>query len=183
MVISGTSIQGAKVQFIVGDENKTVRVGSNKKFSFKMDTSKEGDYNLTVVFSKNGLDTQRYQMSGKRVFTENEIQEKARDIAKKPAYSTLTNKLKAYTGHTLTYTAYVTGIENVNGEWYISMAMRQMKNGTYKDPFMVTTLQEPVLTVGTQVKLYGVCQGGYEVLSEDGSADTYPLLELVFWDR
>ena len=183
VVISGTSIQGAKVQFIVGDENKTVRVGSNKKFSFKMDTSKEGDYNLTVVFSKNGLDTQRYQMSGKRVFSENEIQEKARDIAKKPAYSTLTSKLKAYTGHTLTYTAYVTGIENVNGEWYISMAMRQMKNGTYKDPFMVTTLQEPVLTVGTQVKLYGLCLGGYETLSEDGSSDEVPLLELIFWDK
>ena len=181
--ITGTSIKGAKVQFIVGDENKTIRVGSNKKFAFTIDTSQEGTYDLTVVFSKTGLDTQRYQMSGKRVFSESELQQKARDAAKKPAYSTLMNKLKAYTGHTLTYSAYVTNIENVNGEWYITMAMRAMKNGTYKDLFMVTTLEEPVLTVGTQVKLYGVCQGGYEVLSEDGSTDTYPLLELIFWDR
>jgi len=183
VVISGTSIRGAKVQFIQGTENKTIKVGSNKEFSYTMDTSKEGDYNLTVVFSKKGLDTQRYQMSGTRLFTEDQIQANAREAAKKPAYSTLMDKLSAYTGHTLVYTAYVTGIENVNGEWYISMAMRQVKSGAYRDPFMVVTTQEPVLTVGTQVKLYGVCQGGYEILSEDGDSDFVPLLELVFWDR
>ena len=183
VVISGTSIRGAKVQFIQGTENKTVKVGSNKKFSFTMDTSKEGDYHLTVVFSKKGMDTQRYQMKGTRLFTEDQIRANAREGAKKPAYSTLMDKLNAYTGHTLTYTAYVTGIENVNGEWYVSMAMRQTKSGQYKEPFMVVTTQEPVLTVGTQVKLYGVCQGGYEILSEEGGSDFVPLMELIFWDK
>lgn len=183
VVISGTSIRGAKVQFIQGIENKTVKVGSNKKFSFTMDTSKEGDYHLTVVFSKKGMDTQRYQMKGTRLFTEDQIRANAREGAKKPAYSTLMDKLNAYTGHTLTYTAYVTGIENVNGEWYVSMAMRQTKSGQYKEPFMVVTTQEPVLTVGTQVKFYGVCQGGYEILSEEGGSDFVPLMELIFWDK
>lgn len=183
VVIAGTTLKGTEVQFLIGETaKKKLRVGSNKKFTYTLDTSAEGSYNVTVVFSKKGLETKRFSLTGRRVFSDDEIKAKAREGAVKPAYKTLTDKLEGYTGRTMVYTAYVTKIENVNGEWLVYMAMRQMKNGEYREPIVVSTLEEPILTVGTQAKFYGVCQGAYESLSEEGSV-SYPLFELLFWDR
>lgn len=183
VTISGTSIYGVTVQCIVGEENKSKKVGTNKEFSFSIDTSEEGEYQVVMVFSKKGLDTQRFTFTGKRTFSLDDIKEKAREEAVKPAYKTLTSKIKGYTGRTMVYTAYVTKIENVNGEWLVHMAMNRSKTGEYKNRLVVTTLEEPTLTVDTQVKFYGECLGTYDVLTESEGTSSYPMFQLLFWDR
>ena len=181
--ISGTSMKGGQIQCIVNEKNKTVRVGSNKKFSFSIDTSEQGHYSIVLVFSKKGYETQRFPFELERTFSESEIREKARDAAVKPSYNNLVKKLDGYDGRILTYNAYVTRIEKNGDQWLVFMAMTKTKTG-YKDVFVVSTAQEPVnLTPETQVRVYGTCIGGYLMTEADGTDAELPMLELIFWDN
>lgn len=182
LTIEGTSIKGAKVQLLYNSKNKTVSVGSGKTFSFSVDTSEEGIYNFTLVVSKKGMDTRRFEFSGIREYTEAENRDLIKKEAVKPAYKTLVAKIEGYDGRVMVYTPYVTAIEQNGPDWLITMAMTRNKNGSYKDYFVVNTSSEPNMTVGNSYKMYLRCQGMYSRLIEGGEENNLPSFELLFLD-
>lgn len=181
-IISGTSVKGAKVQLLYGDTNKTVKVGSKNTFSFSVDTSKEGVYDFTLVFSKTGAETRRFNLQGTRVLTQSEIQAAYKKDAVKPSYKNLVNKINGYDGRIMVYSPYITEIRQDGEDWLVTMAMTRNNNGSYKDFIVMSTTQEPTFTIGNAYKMYLRCIGMYTTLSEGGSEQNYPHFELLFVD-
>lgn len=181
--VSGITMKQTKVQCIVdGVYNKQITTNNTGKFSFKVPTNKEGDYTFTLVFEKKNYNTRRVEYTATRTLSEADIREDIREIAVKPAYSTLTSKITGYTGRTMGYNLYVMSVEPSGNEWITFMAMRKTNSG-YRDIVVVMSKDEPTLTAGTQVKMYGTCTGEYEVIDADDKTKRYPSFDLLFWDN
>lgn len=182
LVISGKSVSGAVVQCLVNGENTQKRVGSNGKFSFSINTVNEGDYSFVLVFTKKGMDDQRFSFTATREWSESELREKVKAEAIKPAHTVLTSKINGYTGRVMGYTAYVTKIvQTSDGGWQVYMAFRKV-NSVYRDIIIVMTDTEPAVMVDSKVKMYGRCTGMYLVQDVSGSTE-YPSFDLLFWDN
>lgn len=181
--VSGMTMRQTKVQCIVdGVYDKQLTTNNTGRFSFKVPTNKDGKYTFTLVFEKKNYDTRRVEYIATRTLTEADIREDIREIAVKPAYSTLTDKITGYTGRTMGYTLYVMSVEPSGDEWITFMAMRKVSSG-YRDIVVVMSREEPILTEGTQVKMYGTCTGQYEVIDENDKTKKYPSFDLLFWDN
>lgn len=183
--ISGTTIGQTDVQFFVEGQTtyeKQIRTNNSGKFSFKFDSKREGNYTITVVFTKKGYDTRRLQVTATRELTEEDIREGYRKEAVKPAYSTLNSKLSGYTGKILHYDLYCVSIEPSGDRWLIYMAMNQKKSG-YKDIVVVMADEAPPFVENAKVHMYGRCTGVYEVLSDEGGSAKYPAFDLLFWGK
>ena len=180
LIISGTSVHGAKVQLLYGNTRKTVTVRKLGVFSFKVDTSKEGVYNFTLVFAKKGLQTRREQFSAVRVVSDFEKRNAIRKSAIKPAYKQLLKKINGYDGKTMVYSPYLVNIEQDGPDWILTMALTRTKAGVLKDFIMVSAPNDPGLTVGSKHKMYLRCIGTHTLLTEGGSEHVYPHFELLF---
>lgn len=181
LVISGKTIRNVKIQCIVGDfYDKQVTTNANGTFSFKIDTSNEGNYNITITFQKKNYTTRRFTAIGSRTLTEEDVKANYREDAVKPAYSTLTEKIKGYTGRIMGYGLYmVSKTQQDDGKWLVEMGMRtstKTKSG-YRDIVYILADEEPTFEVGSKQKMYGKCTGEIEVEGKD-----YPAFELLFWD-
>ncbi len=181
LTISGITDKGVLAACTVNGKTTEDKVGGNGKFSFTIDTSAEGNYSIDMVFSKEGLNSQKYSFFGTRAFSDTEQEVKVKAEAIKPAHTTLTNKIKGYTGRIMGYNAYVKKIEKSGEAWLVYMAFRQIKS-VYRDIIVVKTTEEPTLTVDTQVKMYGKCTGMYQVVDDSGTHE-YPSFDLLFWDE
>ena len=184
LVISGKTAKAVYVQCIVlngtSTYDKTVRTNGTGKFSFKVPTSLQADYDITLVFSKKNYETRRFTYTSKRTLTEEDERRAIRDQAIKPAYATLLKKLEGYTGRIMGYQVYITDIQKSGDEWIIFGALNKTKKG-YKDTIVVTCDEEPAFIVDSQQKMYGTCTGAYQVQSEEDTV-TYPSFDLLFWD-
>lgn len=181
ITISGTTDKGVLAECTVNGKTTSDKIGGNGKFSFTIDTTREGNYSIDMTFSKEGLNNQKYSFFGTRAWSDTEQEEKVKAEAIKPAHTTLTDKIKGYTGRIMGYTAYVTKIEKSGEDWLVYMAFRQVKS-VYRDIIVVKTAEEPNLTVDTQVKMYGTCTGMYQVVDDSGTHE-YPFFDLLFWDE
>lgn len=182
LIISGKTLSGVSIQCLAGGSfDKSVKTNNNGVFKFTIDTSAEGTYDIVLSFQKKNYATRRFAVTATRTLTEEDIRNRARDEAVKPAYSTLVAKLTGYTGRTLTYSMYVTDIMQAGNEWIIFMAMNHSNKNGYSNIVVVTTDAEPNLEIGSEHRLYGTCVGTYEVQSE-GETKFYPCIDLLFWD-
>lgn len=182
-VISGKTTKNVTVQCLVEGAksyDKLVKTNNSGKFTFSIDTSVEGDYDITLVFSKKNYSTRRFSLKATRAMTEDERRSQIREEAVKPRYGTLKDKLTGYTGRIMGYTLYPQEIVQSGDEWILFMAMTKTKTA-YKDIVVVITKEEPVLTINEPVKMYGECVGPYEVTSEEGTTE-YPCFDLLFWE-
>ncbi len=180
ITISGTSIKGAQVQLLYGDTNKKATVGSGQTFTFKVDTDKEGVYDFTLVVSKKGSETRRFQYSGTRSFSEEEKIADLRDQAVKPAYKTLVSKITGYDGKVMVYSPYIVKMDQDGADWLITMALNRSNSGDYRDIIVVSTGEQPNFTIGTAYKMYLRCVGMHTSLSESGGETNYPHFELLY---
>jgi len=182
LTISGTTLQGVQVQCLSGlDYAKMVKVNSTGKFSFKLPTTEAGEYDITLVFSKKNLDTRRYTFTVNRVVTDEQQQDRWRDDAVKPAYTTLTSKLEGYTGRVMGYDLYlVEAMPDENG-YLLRMAMTK-NSKSYKSIVYVRADELPAVEIGGKVKMYGECIGSLEVTLSDGTTESCPAFALLFWD-
>lgn len=181
LVISGKTLKNTTVQCLVNDQHYSKKTNGTGVFSFKIPTAEQGDYDITLVFEKRNYSTRRFTAIASRELTEEDVRRRAKEEAVKPAYSTLTKKLAGYTGRTMGYDLYITNIEQAGDEWVIFAAMRSTKTG-YKDVVVVTTKEEPNLSLDSKHKMYGTCVGSYQVLSEENGDKSYPCFELLFWE-
>ncbi len=179
LTISGVTDKGVLVECTVNGKTEQDKTGTSGKFSFTIDTSEEGNYSIDVSFTKDGLVSQKQSFFATRTWSDTEKEAIVKEEAIKPAHSTLTSKIKGYTGRIMGYTAYVTRIEKSGEDWLIYMAFRRIKS-VYRDIIVVKTKEEPSLTVDTQVKMYGRCTGMMEV-QDDSGTEEYPAFDLLFW--
>lgn len=174
--ISGTTLRNTKVQCLVGDYSKQVTTNASGKFSFTVDLDVEGDYELVMVFQKKNYATRRLTAQVNRTFTEEDIRLNAKEEAVKPAYSTLTDKIRGYTGRTMVYNLHLISAEETEDGWRLKMAMRKLKSG-YRDVLYVLCPENPGFAADSEHRMYGVCKGLIEVDEKE-----YPAFELLFWD-
>lgn len=181
LVISGKTIRNVKVQCLVDDFfDKQVTTNANGTFSFKIPTKDEGNYNITITFQKKNYTTRRFTAIGTRTLTEEDVQARYREEACKPAYSTLTSKIKGYTGRIMGYELYcVSKAQQEDGTWLVEMGMRTTKKTAsgYRDIVYVSAAEEPPFANGSKQKMYGQCIGEMTVDGKD-----YPAFQLLFWD-
>ena len=185
LTISGKTVKQTTVQCIVdGVYTKQVRTNNSGKFSFKVPTDKEGEYVITLVFEKKNYDPRRIQTVATRTLTEEDIRNDIREQGDKthPAYTTLNDKLKGYTGRVMGYNLHVMSIEQSGNEWITFMAMRKTKSGAYRDVVAVMSVEQPTFTEGSQVRIYATCTGGYEIQGEEKTT-TYPAFDLLSWEE
>ncbi len=184
-VLTGVTSKAVSVQCLVtGGEkpfDKTVKTNGTGKFTFKIPTNTQSEYTVTLILQKKNFETRRMTWTANRTLTEEDIRNKYRAEAIKPAYSTLKSKLAGYTGRIMGYTVYISEIKQVGDEWIIYAAMTKTTKGTLKDIIVIMTDQEPDILVGSTQKMYGICAGPYEVQSEEDTV-VYPSFDLLFWE-
>ena len=183
--LSGVTSKGVSIQCIVSGGAKTydksVRTNNSGKFSFKIPTDTQSEYNITLVLQKKNYETRRFSWTANRTLTEKDIQAQYKAEAVKPAYATLNRKLDAYTGRIMGYRIYITGIEQVGEEYIITAALTKTEKGKLRDIIVIVTEEKPDFVVGSQQTMYGRLTGTYEVQSEEGT-ENYPSFDLLFWD-
>ena len=182
-VISGTTDKGVTVQCIVSDGGKTsftkqIKTNGTGKFSFKVPTADEANYNFTLVFSKKGYDTKRFTYDVSRSLSEEERRASIQKSAIRPNYSTLTSKSEKYLHQVMGYSLYVTDVQQSGDEWIIVAAM--VRNGSqYKNIVYFTSNEDPELEIGSRYLIYGEYVGSYIVQVDDGG-EQYPGFNLLF---
>lgn len=185
-VISGVTAKNVSVQCLVTSSSgknfeKLVRTNASGKFSFKVPTDAEGSYSIVIVLQKKNFTTRRFTWETERRLTEENKKQQVREIAVKPAYSTLTKKINGYTGKTMVYTVYVQKAEQVGDEWIVFAAMNKTAKGVLKNTLVIICEENPGFSEGQQARFYGKCTGTYQVQSEEGN-ESYPSFDLLFWD-
>lgn len=181
LTISGTTLKNTKVQCIVdGRYEKTVQPSSGT-FSFTIDTSEEGLYNITLVFEKKGYDARRFRCEATRVFTDMDRQQSIEDDAIKPSYSNLKKKIDSYKGRYMVYTLNIKEVIPTSTGYLTFAGMKKTKSGTYQEVVAIRTTEEPAWSAGSAVRMYLKCIGMYDVVGDDGT-DSYPYFDLQFID-
>jgi hypothetical protein len=160
------------------DYNKTIKTNNSGEFSFKINTSAEGVYRITLVFQKKGYDSRRITCLATRTYTEQDRRENIRSEAVKPAYSTLKSKLTGYAGRYMVYPLYVREVTETATGYLTFAGMSRTKSGVYKDVVAIRSTEQPIYAAGDKVTMYLKCLGTtYEVIGDDGTS-AYPYFDL-----
>ena len=186
--MSGTTVKNVDIQCIVtlnGQTLKisprdTVRTNGTGSFTFKIPTSEEGEYDITLVFSKKNLNSERINKKATRTLSESDKNAHAAKQADRVNYATLVKKIDTYQGKTIVYDAYITEVTQVGDQWMITAAQK-LNRGQYSNLLIYLASEDPGLAAGNKVKIYGVCTGPYEIQSEEGTS-TYPGFDYLFFE-
>ena len=157
---------------------KSIKTNGTGKFQFKIPTAVEGEYDITLVFSKKNLSTVRYNKKATRTFSAEDVNTRTASDAVRVNYNTLAKKTESYIGKTIVFDAYVTEVTQSGDEWMITAAQK-LNRGTYSNYLVYMAKEDPGLTVGSRVKLYGICVGPHEIQSEEGTV-SYPAFDYCF---
>ena len=181
LVISGTTVKQTTVQCVVeGKYDKQVRTNNSGKFSFKINTSTPGTYNIALIFSKKNYSPRRFTCKATRSVSDEEMRQRALATAVKPAYVTLTTKTNAQIGKIMGYDMTVTEITQNGSGWLVFMAMRNTATG-YKDLVVVSTEEEPTFEIGSVQRMYGTMMGTYQIQDSVNGDQYLPYFNLIFW--
>lgn len=179
---TGTTMTGVTVQLDVNGKVTTRQTGNNRTFSFSIDTSKAGTYNIYVSFTKKNYDTRVFNYTVERAMTDDEEKAAVRDASISPEYSKLKNKPDTYKGRTVRYEGYVTDVRKGSGEWIISFATKK-SNDNYSSIIMVMSDKDVDYAEGTRLTLYGMADGTYMAEGADDNNLVYPKVKLSFFDE
>jgi len=169
-----------KVQCIVdGRYNKQITTNNSGNFSFTIDTSEEGIYNITLVFEKKGYDARRFRCEAKREYTEEDRKQSIRDEAVKPSYKNLKDKITSYRGKYMVYTLNIKEVSETSTGYITFAGMSKTKAGVYKDLVVVRSTEQPDWSEGDKVRMYLKCLGAYELVDDSGTTE-YPYFDLQF---
>lgn len=172
IVISGVTAAKTQVQCIVdGRYQKTITTNNSGEFSFKIDTSEEGEYVFTLVFQKRNYSSRRFTSTASRVYTDADRREMIRTTAVSPAYKTLSSKLSAYKGAYMVYTLHIQSVEETPTGYLTFAGMSKAKSGAISNLVVIRSTDAPEYAAGDKVKLYLRCIDSYEYIGDSGSQD------------
>lgn len=175
--IAGTAEKGAQVQLHVNNISATKKVGANGTFSFNADTSKEGDYEFRLVFSKKGYENRIFTYKGSRTLTEDERLSRIKDAASSPEYAKLKKNIDRYDGDMLTYEGTLISSEEKAGEWVMTLALKQTGD-TYSNYLILSSENDPGYALNTTVRVYGVLVGTNTLMNEEKQEMEVPKLQV-----
>ena len=182
LLISGVTVRNVSIQCLVTNGtttyDKSVKTSASGKFKFKIPTTMEAEYDITLSFQKKGLNNKRLNFTTTRTVSSTETQARTTAKAVHPAYNLLTKKLDSYIGKTTVYTVFITDVQQMDEEWVITAALKANK-GNYSNFLIYMSKEDPGLTVGSKVKIYGTCIGGYQIQSEEGDV-SYPGFDFLY---
>ena len=184
LILSGTTEKSVEIQCVVmyggnAIPIKPVKTNGTGKFRFKVPTAQEGEYDITLVFSKKNLSTERKNWKATRKLSVADNNSRTASKAVKVNYNTLVKKIDSYYGQTIVFDAYITDIKQVGDQWMITAAQK-MNRGKYSNYLIYMANEDPGLAVESRVKIYGMSTGPYEIQSEEGTT-SYPGFEYLFF--
>ena len=160
---------------------QTKKTGNNHTFSFTVDTSREGDYDIQLTFSKKEYDTKIYNYRIARVLDEDQRRDTIRGQSRSPEYDNVAASPDKYVGRILRYKGYVIDAQENGSEWVVTFATEKTSK-SFRKLIMVLS-DEPVnVDPDTQVTLYGTMTGTYTSLTEGGEEKQLPRMSLSFID-
>jgi len=178
---TGATITGVTVQVNVNGENTVKKTGNNRTFSFTVDTSKQGVYDIHVTFSKKNYDTRLFHYTVERVMSEEERRSHIRSQAITPEYANLKNKTATYQGKTVEFKGYITDVQEIGGQWVATFATKKSGNN-YGSIIMVLSNTPITMDQGVHTTLYATVDGQYKAMDENGKNLVYPRAELLFFE-
>ena len=186
LVISGTTMKAVDVQCIATDSTgKTVidkksHPNGTGRFTFKIPMKNEDAYEIAVVVTKKGYDTKRFTWTVNRFLSDEARQAQIRKQAAHVGYGALTSRIDQYVGKTLSFSVWITRIEQVGEEWHI-YASGAKTGDHYSQNMIFIAEEEPPFSVEEKHTLYGKCVGPFNIESEEGT-DSVPSFDLILWD-
>ena len=177
LIISGATDPGVTVQLNVNDINSSKRTNNNRTFSFKVDTSKEGDYQIRLVLSKKGFETRTYTYTAKRVFDDATREARLKESAVRPKYDALVKGIDKYDGRVVEFTGTILSKEEKAGEWITVISTRQ-RAGQMEDRIVLSSFTDNAFPINTKVRVYGTVVGMSSFLNDQQTEVTYPKLQL-----
>ena len=178
LTISGTTLAKTKVQCVVdGRYDKLITTNNTGNFSFTIDTSDEGIYNITLILQKKGYDDRRFRCAATRILTDEDRRQSIRDEAISPTYANLQKKMIDYRGRYFLYTLHIKEV-SPTATGYITFAGKtKTKSGTYNEVMVIRTTEAPGWYAGDKVSMYLKCLGAYDVTDDNGTK-SYPYFDL-----
>ncbi len=152
--LSGTTLTGVTVQLDVNGEVKTRQTGNNRTFSFTLDTSAPGTYNIYVSFTKKNYSTRVFNYTVEREMTDEEHLQSVRDSSISPEYARLKSQPDTYNGRTLRFNGYITEIREGVGEWIVTFAT-QKSGEKYSNPITIISDSAVSYETGAYLTVYG----------------------------
>ncbi len=179
LVLSGvTTESGVSARLTVNGVETVKNVPRSGAFSFPIDTSREGVYDIRLTLSKKGLQDRTFQYQTNRFLNEQSRQDAVRQSAASPGYAELLSNPDAYDGQTLTYEGYITKVENADGEWLLRFALRKTDQG-FEDLMVLNAETEPAFAIDTPVRVYGRMVGLSVGTDAAGQEERLPKLQLL----
>ena len=185
LTVSGVTSKGVDVQCILTDNlskadvfNKTVRTNGTGTFRFKLPTTEEKEYIVTLSLSKKNYQIRSEQYRTTRSYTAEDNRNHTASKAISPAYNALVKNLDSYIGQTITYNTFITDVQQAEDGWIITGALK--KNGkNYSNYIIFMAAENPGVEAGAKIKMYGTCVGDYQIQSEEGII-SYPAFNFLF---
>lgn len=184
LVVSGVTLGITEVQCLVTSASDTwekkIRTNRTGVFNFKIPLKNEGEYTVSLVFSRKGSDIRRFKYTVSRYLTDEARNAQIRKDAKHEGYTTVSKRIDQYVGQILSFRGWITEIQQVGEEWRITVA--GAKSGDHFSQYMIfMTEQDPPFAVEELHYFYGRCIGPYQIQSEEGT-DSVPSFDLLVWD-
>jgi len=179
---TGATLTGVTVQVNVNGDNTLKKTGNNRTFSFTVDTSKAGTYNIQVTFSKKNYDTRIFNYVVERKMSEEENKSQIRSESITPEYAKLKNKTDTYMDRVVDFSGYITKVEEIGGEWVVSFATKKTGEN-YSNLIMVMSDSPVDYAVGTKLTMYGRVNGQYQSFVDGSTNLVCPRVTLLFFDE
>ena len=177
-VLAGvTNETGVSASLSVNGVESTAKPDRNGRFSFTIDSSREGAYDIRLTLSKRGLQDRSFQYNSYRYLTPEAQEEALRQGAVSLAYVDLFTAADAQDGQTLTYQGYIIAKESRDGEWVTRMALKKTDSG-FEDILILVSDTDPGFSIDTPVTIYGQFVGLNISQDANGAEERIPKLQL-----
>lgn len=178
--VTGTAPSGTQLQLLTDTGRQQRKVGSTGRFSFAVDTSKEGLYSMTLAATRKNYKERRLSVSFTRVYTEDQLLQQMMDGAVSLSYQQMTEAAPAHVGETVKVSGQVLEESEGEGEgvWFLRVYMTREKK-EWKHPMVINMSQSYELLAGQEVQLYGELSMPYTEADEAGVEYLVPTMELL----
>lgn len=176
-IISGSTEKGATTQVSVTGPIDYTKSTTSQDFSFKIDTSAEGQYTIILKVTKKGMNERMFTFSSTRSYTDTERTAKLKTEAKSLSYQNLSKS--ANKGKLVELKGYVAEVKQNSTEWVVKYALDK-SGDNYKEICYVIFTEDPAVSTGDEGVLFGMASETYSVLTEGGEIKMYPRIEGYF---
>ena len=161
----------------VNGTQSSMKVPKSGSFSFNIDTSAEGSYDIRLVLSKKGLQDRVFQYTAARLLSPEAREELLRKNALNPTYEDLIANPDSYDDKMLRLVGTLVEKSSSTDTWVLHLALNKTENG-FSDIVVLTADADPGLSVNAQVCAYGKMSGMYLAQDEQGNEVKLPQINL-----